>query len=107
MLAWAAWVYNRLVRLRNEIANAFAQIAVQLQRRHDPAPNLVEVVRKSLQHGRETLEAVTAVRNTARAAADRAQQPPADPGLIGALAAADGVLGSARVPDPGTYWRSL
>ncbi|WP_119354668.1 LemA family protein [Azohydromonas sediminis] len=95
VLAWAAWVYNRLVRLRNEIANAFAQIDVQLKRRYDLVPNLVEVARKYLQHERETLEAVTAARNTARAAADRAKQAPADPGLIGALAAADGVLGGA------------
>ncbi|WP_119291535.1 LemA family protein [Azohydromonas sediminis] len=95
VLAWAAWVYNRLVRLRNEIANAFAQIDVQLKRRYDLVPNLVEVARKYLQHERETLEAVTAARNTARAAADRAKLAPADPGLIGALAAADGVLGGA------------
>ncbi len=95
VLVWAVWVYNRLVRLRNEIGNAFAQIDVQLKRRYDLVPNLVEVARKYLQHERETLEAVTAARHAARTVADRAKQAPADPGLIGALAAADGVLGGA------------
>jgi LemA protein len=92
---WAVRVYNRLVKLRNEIGNAFAQIDVQLKRRYDLVPNLVEVARKYLQHERETLEAVTAARNSARSAADRARQSPADGQLIGALAAADGVLGGA------------
>ncbi|HMM85637.1 LemA family protein [Azohydromonas sp.] len=95
IVAWAVWVYNRLVRLRNEIGNAFAQIDVQLKRRYDLVPNLVEVARKYLQHERDTLEAVTRARNTARAAADRAQQAPADGDRIAALAAADGVLGGA------------
>jgi len=95
VVVWAVWVYNRLVRLRNEIANAFAQIDVQLKRRYDLVPNLVEVARKYLQHERETLEAVTQARNTARGAAERARQAPADPGLIGVLAAADGALGGA------------
>lgn len=95
IVAWAVWVYNRLVRLRNEIGNAFAQIDVQLKRRYDLVPNLVEVARKYLQHERDTLEAVTRARNTARAAADRAQQAPADGDRIAALAATDGVLGGA------------
>ncbi|MCU0813755.1 MAG: LemA family protein [Burkholderiaceae bacterium] len=95
VVVWAVWVYNRLVRLRNEIGNAFAQIDVQLKRRYDLVPNLVEVAKKYLQHERETLQAVTAARNTARAAADRAKQAPADGTLIGALAAADGALGGA------------
>ncbi|MFP5396931.1 MAG: LemA family protein, partial [Gammaproteobacteria bacterium] len=72
-----------------------AQIDVQLKRRYDLVPNLVEVARKYLQHERDTLEAVTRARNTARAAADRAQQAPADGDRIAALAAADGVLGGA------------
>ena len=58
-------------------------------------PCLVEVARKRLQHERETLEAVTQARSAARGAAERAKQTPTDPGLIGALAAADGVLGGA------------
>lgn len=58
-------------------------------------PSLVEVARKRLQHERETLEAVTQARSAARGAAERAKQTPTDPGLIGALAAADGVLGGA------------
>ena len=67
---WAVGVYNRLVKLRNEIANAFAQIDVQLKRRHDLIPNLVEVARKYMSHERETLERVTAARAQAMAAAD-------------------------------------
>jgi LemA protein len=93
VLVWAVWVYNRLVKLRNEIGNAFAQIDVQLKRRYDLVPNLVETARKYMQHERETLEAVTAARNTARAAADRARAQPSDPAPIAALAAADGALG--------------
>ncbi|HMQ72540.1 MAG TPA: LemA family protein [Rubrivivax sp.] len=95
VLLWAVWVYNRLVRLRNEIANAFAQIDVQLKRRHDLVPNLVDVARKYLQHERETLEAVTQARGGAQRAADRAREAPADPARIGALAAAEGLLGGA------------
>ncbi len=95
IVVWAVWVYNRLVRLRNEIGNAFAQIDVQLKRRYDLVPNLVEVARRYLQHERDTLEAVTRARNAARTAADRAQQAPADGERIAALAAADGVLGGA------------
>ena len=95
VVGWAVWVYNRLVRLRNEVGNAFAQIDVQLKRRYDLVPNLVEAARKYLQHERETLEAVTLARNQARAAADQARQVPTDPARIGALAAADGLLGGA------------
>ena len=58
-------IFNRLVRGRNAIANAFAQIEVQLKRRYDLIPNLVETARKYLQHERETLEAVTAARSAA------------------------------------------
>lgn len=95
VVVWGVWVYNRLVRLRNAIGNAFAQIDVQLKRRYDLVPNLVEVARKYLQHERETLEAVVQARNGARAAADRARQAPADGERIGALAVADGLLGGA------------
>lgn len=95
LVVWAVWVYNRLVRLRNAIGNAFAQIDVQLKRRHDLVPNLVEVARKYLAHERETLEAVVQARQGALAAADRARQAPADGGRIGALAAAEGLLGGA------------
>ncbi|MEW6707495.1 MAG: LemA family protein [Pseudomonadota bacterium] len=90
---WALMVYNRLVRQRNEIGNAFAQIDVQLKRRYDLIPNLVEVARKYVQHERETLEAVIAARNTARSAADAARSRPADAERIGALAGAEALLG--------------
>ena len=92
---WAFAAYNRLVRRRNEIGNAFAQIDVQLKRRYDLIPNLVETARKYVQHERETLEAVIAARNTARAAVDSARDRPSDAGRIGALAGAEAVLGGA------------
>jgi LemA protein len=89
---WMLAAYNRLVRGRNEIANAFAQIDVQLKRRYDLIPNLVDVARKYVQHERDTLEAVIAARNTAKAAGDAARAKPADAARIGALAGAEGNL---------------
>lgn len=94
-VAWAVLVYNGLVRRRNEIANAFAQIDVQLKRRFDLIPNLVDVARRYLQHERETLEAVARARQQAGAAADRARESPVDGGRIAALAAADAALSGA------------
>ena len=88
-------IYNRLVRLRNAIANAFAQIDVQLKRRYDLIPNLVETARKYLQHERDTLEAVTAARNQASAAATAARRDPGAAASMAALGAAEGMLGSA------------
>ncbi|TMH00518.1 MAG: LemA family protein [Betaproteobacteria bacterium] len=95
LLFWALGAYNRLVRRRNELANAFAQIDVQLKRRYDLIPNLVETARKYVQHERETLEAVMAARNTARGAADAARARPADGARIGALAGAEQALSGA------------
>ena len=92
---WLLAAYNRLVRSRNEIANAFAQIDVQLKRRYDLIPNLVDVARKVVQHERETLEAVIAARNTAKGAEEAARAKPADATRIGALAGAEGVLAGA------------
>jgi LemA protein len=89
---WMLSAYNRLVRGRNEIANAFAQIDVQLKRRYDLIPNLVDVARKYVQHERDTLEAVIAARNTAKSAGDAARARPADAARIGALAGAEGAL---------------
>ncbi len=89
----AVSVYNRLVRLRNGIGNAFAQIDVQLKRRYNLIPNLVEAARKYIQHERETLEAVIAARNTAQTAAGQARQNPSAAGAIAALGAAEGALG--------------
>ena len=92
---WLLAAYNRLVRGRNEIANAFAQIDVQLKRRYDLIPNLVDVARKYVQHERDTLEAVIAARNGARQASDAARAKPVDAGRIGALGIAEGALAGA------------
>jgi LemA protein len=89
---WMLAAYNRLVRNRNEIANAFAQIDVQLKRRYDLIPNLVDVARRYVQHERDTLEAVIAARNGAKSASDAARAKPADASRIGALAGAEGAL---------------
>lgn len=88
-------IYNRLTRLRNAIGNSFAQIDVQLKRRYDLIPNLVETARKYLQHERETLEAVIQARNQAQSAAGKVRADPAGAGPIAALGAAEAVLGGA------------
>ena len=95
LLFWAVGAYNRLVRLRNEIGNAFAQIDVQLKRRHDLIPNLVEVSRKYMEHERETLERVTAARAQVIAATDLVKSKPHQAGPILSLGMAEGVLSSA------------
>ncbi len=88
-------IFNRLVALKNRIANAFAQIDVQLKRRHDLIPNLVEIARKYLAHEASTLEAVMAARGQATSAAAVARAAPIDPSAIAALAAAEqGLTGS-------------
>jgi LemA protein len=92
LVVWAVVAYNALVRRRNEIGNAFAQIDVQFKRRHDLIPNLVETARKYLQHEQGTLEAVAAARSGASRAADTARRLPADAAAIGALASAEGTL---------------
>ena len=92
LLFWAVGAYNRLVRLRNTIANAFGQIDVQLKRRYDLIPNLVEVAKKYLQHESSTLEAVIAARNQARSAVDAVRSRPARAEGIVALAAAEQAL---------------
>lgn len=90
-------IYNRLVALRNRFKNAFAQIDVQLKRRYDLIPNLVETARAYMKHERETLEAVIQARNQATAAESRAAQGPGDPQamkqLMGAEQALTGALG--------------
>lgn len=92
---WAVGAYNRLVRLRNAIGNAFGQIDVQLKRRYDLIPNLVEVARKYLAHEAQTLEAVIAARNQARSAEQAAASGPLDAGKLDALVSAEQVLGGA------------
>jgi LemA protein len=84
LIALAA-IYNSLVRLRNQVENAWAQIDVQLKRRHDLIPNLVEVVKGYMTHERETLEAVTKARSAAAAASGVRDQAAAENALGGAL----------------------
>jgi LemA protein len=88
-------VYNRLVQLRNRYENAFAQIDVQLKRRYDLIPNLVETVRGYMAHERETLEAVIAARNQAYSAGQQAANRPGDPQAMHQLSAAEAQLGGA------------
>lgn len=95
LVFWAVGAYNRLVRLRNVIGNGFAQIDVQLKRRYDLIPNLVEVARKYAAHERDTLEAVTAARNQAKAAVDVVRTRPAIANAVNTLSMAEQVLGSA------------
>ena len=93
--AWVIAMYNGLVTLRNRFRNAFAQIDVQLKRRYDLIPNLVEAAKGYLQHERQTLEAVIAARGAAVNAAQRAAAAPGDPAAMTGLAQAEGVLGGA------------
>lgn len=95
LVIWAISVYNDLVALRNRFRNAYSQIDVQLQRRYDLIPNLVETAKGFLKHEKETLQAVTEARNVAFAAAKAASGNPGGAGAIGALASAEGALGSA------------
>ena len=89
---WGVAIYNGLVRARNAFRNAFAQIDVQLQRRFDLIPNLVDVARKYMAHERETLEAVIAARSAAQSGLSAAKANPGDPGAMAQLAAAQGQL---------------
>ncbi|MGH9382130.1 MAG: LemA family protein [Thermoanaerobaculia bacterium] len=95
VVAWAAGIYNRLVGLRNRFKNAFAQIDVQLKRRYELIPNLVETAKGYLQHERGTLEAVIQARNQAVSAAGRAEQNPGDPEAMQSLGQAEGALTGA------------
>ena len=94
---WGASIYNKLVGLRNRFKNAFAQIDVQLKRRYDLIPNLVETAKGYIKHERETLEAVIQARSQAMTANQRAAAKPEDPeaikGLIGAETVLTGALG--------------
>jgi LemA protein len=91
-LLWVIGAYNGLVRLRNRFKNAFAQIDVQLKRRHDLIPNLVETARGYMQHERETLEAVIAARNQAMQMQKAASANPADADAVRKLQGAEGAL---------------
>jgi LemA protein len=96
-IAWGIGIYNKLVQMRNRFKNAFAQIDVQLKRRHDLIPNLVETAKGYMQHERETLEAVVSARNQAQGAAKAAAADPTNAAamqqLMGAEAGLTGALG--------------
>jgi LemA protein len=91
---WAISIYNRLINERNRVRNGFAQIDVQLTRRHDLIPNLVEAVKGYMKHERETLEAVVQARNTAVSSLEAAKADPANAEAIKQLGASEGALGS-------------
>ena len=92
---WAAGIYNSLVTLRNRFKNAFAQIDVQLKRRYDLIPNLVEVAKGYMKHESSTLEAVIKARNIAVGAAQTAAADPASGSAMKNLVSAEAGLGSA------------
>jgi len=95
VILWPVTIYNRLVLLRNRFQNAYSQIDVQLKRRYDLIPNLVETAKGYMAHERQTLEAVIAARNNAAAANTQAAAAPGDPGAIRALAGAESQLTGA------------
>ncbi|MCX6956131.1 MAG: LemA family protein [Verrucomicrobia bacterium] len=92
---WIAGIYNNLVALRNRFKNAFAQIDVQLKRRYDLIPNLVEVAKGYMKHESTTLEAVIKARNIALAASQTAAANPADANAMKGLMSAEAGLGGA------------
>jgi LemA protein len=92
VVVYGIFVYNGLVRARNGYQNAFAQIDVQLTRRHDLIPNLVEVAKGYIKHERETLEAVVNARNGAISAQSAAAANPGEPGVMQNLGASENIL---------------
>ena len=92
LVVWAIMIYNGLVASRNRYKNNFAQIDVQLKRRYDLIPNLVEIAKGYIKHERETLEAVIKARQTAVTAAGAASANPGNPAAMQALGQAEGQL---------------
>ena len=92
---WGVGIYNQLVTLKNRYLNAFSQIEVQLKRRYDLIPNLVETVKGYMQHERGTLEAVINARNKAVGGLEKAAANPGDPAAMQALASAEQGLSDA------------
>lgn len=88
-------IYNSLVKKRNRYQNAFSQIDVQLKRRYDLIPNLVETAKGYIKHEKEVLESVTQARNIAKTAVDALRASPADPGAMNKLAQAESSLTGA------------
>jgi LemA protein len=95
LVFWVVGIYNGLVSARNAYKNAFAQIDVQLTRRHDLIPNLVETAKGYLAHERGTLEAVITARNAAVSGLKAAAANPGDPAAVQQLAGAENVLNGA------------
>lgn len=95
IILYAIGIYNSLVNLRNRVKNAFAQIDVQLTRRYDLIPNLVEAVKGYMKHERETLDAVINARNAAVSNLETAKADPSNADAIKKLGAAEGLLGGA------------
>ncbi|MCA9284196.1 MAG: LemA family protein [Phycisphaerales bacterium] len=95
LIALAVGIYNRLVTLRNRYRNAFSQIEVQLQRRYDLIPNLVETAKGYMKHEKETLEAVITARNQALAGLKSAAANPGNASAMQGLAGAEGALSGA------------
>jgi LemA protein len=95
IIIWVISIYNTLVTLRNRFKNAFAQIDVQLKRRYDLIPNLVETVKGYMAHERQTLEAVIAARNSAFSANQKAAADPTDAAAMQQMAAAEKGLSGA------------
>jgi len=97
VVAWLTGIYNKMVTFRNRLKNSFAQIDVQLKRRYDLIPNLIETAKAYMKHERETLEAVIQARNQAQQAEEKAAQQPEDPdamhNLVGAEQALTGAIG--------------
>jgi len=93
VVIWAIGIYNKLVNLRNRVKNGFSQIDVQLTRRYDLIPNLIEAVKGYMSHERGTLEDVINARNSAVSGLKRAAADPSDPEAIKALAGAEATLG--------------
>lgn len=95
LVAWVVAIYNKLVAFKNQYLNAFAQIEVQLKRRYDLIPNLIETAKGYIAHERETLEAVVNARNQAIAGLKAASADPTNAAAMQELASAEGALGGA------------